>query len=376
MRILFVFGTRPEAIKLFPVIYAFGKVAECELTICVTGQHRSMLSQVLQLAGIVPEFDLKIMKPNQSLGDITAACVSGVQAVIEKVAPDLVVVQGDTTTAMSSALAAFYCRVPVAHVEAGLRSGDLNAPWPEEVNRKIISTLAELHFAPTQTASDHLCREGIASELIHVTGNTVVDALQWMRTRLAAEPWPKEIAALLPSLESGKRLILVTMHRRENFDGGIRRIASALARLAARGDVEIVLPVHMNPNVRDPVYDVLDGCQSVHLLEPLDYLPFVQLMSRASLIITDSGGVQEEAPAFGIPVLITRETTERPEAVTAGTAILVGSNETLILNTANQLLNDASMHRAMSMQHNPFGDGNAAGHIVEIVRAWWQREVT
>ncbi|HEY4942147.1 MAG TPA: UDP-N-acetylglucosamine 2-epimerase (non-hydrolyzing) [Rhizomicrobium sp.] len=367
MRILFVFGTRPEAIKLFPLIHVARLRRDWTALVCVTAQHRSMLDQVLSLSGIVPDFDLNVMKPNQDLGGLTAACLTGIQGVVRQVKPDIVVVQGDTTTAFAGALAAFYEKVAVAHVEAGLRSGNMQAPWPEEANRKLVAAITDIHLAPTAAARQALLAEGVDAAAIHVTGNTVVDALLWMRERLA------ETAFQVPGLAEtpkGKRMILVTTHRRENFDGGIKRIAQAIARLSARDDVEIVFPVHLNPNVRGPVQDVLSSRANVHLLEPQDYLPFVQLMSRATLIITDSGGVQEEAPVFGVPVLVTRETTERRESIEAGTAKLVGSDEDLIVTTASTLLDKPQAYAAMSRKHSAFGDGRAAERIIGILQAW------
>ena len=365
MRLLFVFGTRPEAIKLFPLIRAASDAPGLTALVCVTAQHRQMLDQVLRIADIKPDIDLDLMQPNQELAGLTAAALVGVRGAIEQLKPDMVIVQGDTTTAFAGALAAFYKRIPVAHVEAGLRSGDLSAPWPEEANRRFIGQIATLHFPPTQMAADNLLREGTPAERILVTGNTGIDALLQIRRRLDADPALRgELAAGLPVVDPGKRLILVTAHRRENFDGGIGGICRALARLADRDDVEIIFPVHPNPNVRGPVDQILAGRSSVHLLAPLDYLPFANLMSRAALIITDSGGVQEEAPAFGVPVLVTRTVTERPEAVAFGSARLVGSDEDLIVEEASRLLDDPAAYARMSTAHNPFGDGQASGRIV------------
>jgi UDP-N-acetylglucosamine 2-epimerase (non-hydrolysing) len=365
MRLLFVFGTRPEAIKLFPLIRAAFNEPGLTPLVCVSAQHRQMLDQVLRIADVRPDIDLDLMQPNQDLTSLTAAVLVGVGSAIEQLKPDLVVVQGDTTTAFASALAAFYRRIPVAHVEAGLRSGDLSAPWPEEANRRFISHIATHHFAPTRMAADNLLREGAPVDQIVITGNTGIDALLEIRRRLDADPaLTGEIAAGLPAVDPEKRLVLVTAHRRENFDGGIEGICRALARLSDRGDVEIVFPVHPNPNVRAPVDAILAGRPGVHLLPPLDYLPFAYLMSRAALIITDSGGVQEEAPAFGVPVLVTRTVTERPEAVAFGSALLVGSDEDLIVAQASRLLDDAAAYERMSTAHNPFGDGQASGRIV------------
>jgi UDP-N-acetylglucosamine 2-epimerase (non-hydrolysing) len=365
MRLLFVFGTRPEAIKLFPLIRAAHDEPDVTPLVCVTAQHRQMLDQVLRIADITPDIDLDLMQPNQELTGLTAAVLVGVRGAIEQLNPDMVLVQGDTTTAFAGALAAFYKRIPVAHVEAGLRSGDLSAPWPEEANRRFIGQIAALHFPPTQMAADNLLREGTPANQILVTGNTGIDALLQIRRRLDADPiLTREVAAGLPPLDPDKRLILVTAHRRENFDGGIGGICRALARLADRGDVEIVFPVHPNPNVRGPVDEILAGRRGIHLLAPLDYLPFAHLMSRAVLIITDSGGVQEEAPAFGVPVLVTRTVTERPEAVAFGSARLVGADEDLIVQEASHLLDDPAAYQRMSAAHNPFGDGHASERIM------------
>jgi UDP-N-acetylglucosamine 2-epimerase (non-hydrolysing) len=376
MRVMFVFGTRPEAIKLFPLIHAAQRVPEWTVQVCVTAQHRQMLDQVLRIAGISPDVDLNMMRPNQELADITSAVLLGVQGAIDRLSPDIVVVQGDTTTAFAGALAAFYRHKPIAHVEAGLRSGDLEAPFPEEGNRRFVTQVARYHFAPTRSAADNLAREGVPTGQVFVTGNTVIDALRWMRARLSqSSELATEVARDLPQRMPGRRRVLVTAHRRENFDGGIERIARAVGRLAARGDVEVLFPVHLNPNVRGPVEAILGGVDGVRLLSPLDYLPFVYLLGDSDLIITDSGGVQEEAPAFGVPVLVTREVTERPEGVRAGTARLVGSDEDLIVAEACRLLDDAASYAAMSKAHNPFGDGHASERVIAAlsgapVAAW------
>jgi UDP-N-acetylglucosamine 2-epimerase (non-hydrolysing) len=308
------------------------------------------------------------MRPAQYLEHVTTAVLTGTLAIMDQESPDFVIVQGDTTTALSAALAAFYRRKPIVHVEAGLRSGDLWAPFPEEANRKIVSAIAQHHMAPTQMAADNLRREGIAPDAVHVTGNTVVDALVWMRRRLGANVKPSaDLGSDLPRLDPRKRMILVTAHRRENLQGGIERIATALARLADRGDVQILFPVHLNPKVRGPVWEILGNKEGVCLLEPLDYLPFVFLLGKAHIIITDSGGVQEEAPAFGIPVLVMRDKTERPEGVLAGTARLVGSDDDTIVSEASRLLDDPAAYAQMSRSHNPFGDGHAADRILDIL---------
>jgi len=371
MRILFILGTRPEAIKLFPLIKAAKARQGWKIEVCSTGQHRQMLDQVFNLVGIHPTYDLNVMKPSQSLSQVTSAVLNGMDSVLQEAKPDIVIVQGDTTSAMAGAIAAFYRQIPVSHVEAGLRSWDLSAPFPEEMNRKIISSFAALHFAPTKLAADNLLSEHVDRGSVHVTGNTVVDALHWIRARLdRVAAIQHRFAPEVRLIPTDKRLILVTTHRRENFDGGIARIAQSLAKLARRGDVTIAFPVHLNPNVRKPVGEILAGTAGVHLLEPLEYLPFVHLMSRAHLIITDSGGVQEEAPAFGVPVLVTREKTERPEGVEAGTALLVGSDGKAILREATRLLDNDRAYRAMSRSHNPFGDGKASARIIRILERW------
>lgn len=372
LRIVTVFGTRPEAIKMAPVVLELKKrSAEFESLVCVTAQHREMLDQVLSIFGIEPDFDLNVMRMEQDLFDVTSAVIQGMRDVLRQVQPDLVLVHGDTTTTFAATLAAFYLRIPVGHVEAGLRTGNLYSPWPEEANRKLTGALAKFHFAPTQTARSNLLAEGVPSDAIFVTGNTVVDALLAVSERLRAEPALAAHAARdLPALSSDRKLILVTGHRRESFGDGFERICTALSRLAERGDVEIVYPVHLNPNVRRPVNQLLSGFSNVHLIEPVDYVTFVYLMNRAHLIVTDSGGIQEEAPALGKPVLVMRETTERPEAVEAGTALLVGTDVEKIVTSASSLLDDMSAYDAMSRAHNPYGDGAAARSIAkEIINA-------
>lgn len=371
-RIAFVFGTRPEAIKLFPVVHRLAGSAQFEPRIILTAQHREMLDQVMSLAEMKADIDLDIMRPGQSLTSVTASVLAALTPALDALAPDLVVVQGDTTTAFVGALAAFYAHIPVAHVEAGLRSGRKYSPYPEEINRRMVAQLTDLHLAPTELARKNLLKEGFPDHTIHVTGNTIVDALQWMRTRFEKEPELRDRAeAGLPPPDPTRRLILVTNHRRENFDGGIDHVCEALAQLADRGDVEIVFPVHLNPNVREPVNRILADRKNIHLTEPLDYVQFFGLMSRSNLIITDSGGVQEEAPALGIPVLVTRDTTERPEGVDAGTAILVGPDRERILREATRLLDDEAAYRAMARAHNPFGDGKAAQRIQSIFEEWF-----
>lgn len=370
MKILVVFGTRPEAIKLFPVIYALRKGTGFEVRTCVTAQHRQMLDQVLDVVGIQPDYDLDLMKPDQNLTEMTAQIIGGVGKVIDACKPDRIMVQGDTTTAMAAALSAFYRKIPVDHVEAGLRSGDLYSPWPEELNRKVISSIASLHFAPTQRAAEALTRENLPRERIFVTGNTVIDALLDTKERIEKHGWVHDaLDGSLVDAGNNRRVILVTSHRRENFDGGIHRIVSALKLLAARQDCLILFPVHPNPNVREPVRAALGKHPRIRLLPPLDYVPFVRVLSRCHFVLTDSGGVQEEAPALGKPVLVMRDTTERPEGLDAGTAMLVGTDPDRILREAVRLLDDASHYERMSRAHNPFGDGKASLRIRDILIA-------
>ncbi len=368
MRALVVIGTRPEAIKMASVVHALRRARGVEVEVCVTGQHREMLDQVLDAFAIAPEHDLDVMRENQDLTSLTTAILGGMGRVLAGAAPDWMLVHGDTTTTLAAALAGFYAGVPVAHVEAGLRTGDMGAPWPEEMNRSVVGRLAALHFAPTERARAALLAEAVAPGRIHVTGNTVIDTLLMAKARLDADGALRARArASLPDLDPGRRTILVTGHRRENFGPGFERVCAALADLARRPDVEIVYPVHLNPNVREPVMRILGGLGSVHLIEPLDYLPFVHAMTRATLIVTDSGGVQEEAPSLGKPVLVTRETTERPEAVQAGTVALVGTDRARIVGEATRLLDDPAAYEAMARAHNPYGDGRASGRIAGVL---------
>ncbi len=367
MRVLTVFGTRPEAIKLAPVIRRLRETPGLTPLVCVTAQHRQMLDQVLDLFAIRPDRDLDIMRHAQGLTWITTAALQGLAEALPELRPDVVLVQGDTTTTFAAALAAFYAGVKVGHVEAGLRTGDLSAPWPEEMNRRLATRLAHWHFPPTAEARANLLAEGVADAAITVTGNTVIDALFDAVAILDADPArAAAAAAALPPPDPARRLILVTGHRRENLSGGLARVAAALRRLADRGDVRIVYPVHLNPAVREAAAP-LAGHPAIDLIEPLDYLPFVALMRRAHLIITDSGGVQEEAPSLGKPVLVTRETTERPEAVAAGTVELVGTDPDLLVARAARLLDDPAAWRQMSIAHNPYGDGQAAARIVKAL---------
>ena len=369
--ILVVFGTRPEAIKLFPVIRALAATPGLRVRTCVTAQHRGLLDQVLAVAELTPDIDLDLMEAGQTLDRLTARLLTGLGEVMDREQPDWVMVQGDTATAMAGALAAYYRQIPVAHVEAGLRSGDIYHPWPEEVNRRIVAPIARLHFAPTDTAAEALRRENIAPDLIHVTGNTVVDALQWTQGRVAADPGLA--AGLDPVLAplAGKRLVLVTTHRRENFGGGMAAIARALVRIADRGDTALLFPVHPNPQV-GPVMDAIIGAKEggrpeIVRIPPLDYPSFVRALAACDLVLSDSGGVQEEAPALGKPVLVMRETTERPEGVAAGTAKLVGTDEDRIIHEVSTLLDDSEAYAAMARAHNPFGDGHASARIAGLI---------
>ncbi|WP_260483851.1 non-hydrolyzing UDP-N-acetylglucosamine 2-epimerase [Sphingomicrobium flavum] len=364
-KILSVFGTRPEAIKMAPVVKALAADPRFDARICVTAQHREMLDQVLDLFALSPDHDLDLMKPGQDLTDITSNVLLGMRDILTSEQPDMVLVHGDTTTTLAASLAAFYAKIPVGHVEAGLRTGNPQSPWPEEINRKAAATVTSLHFAPTERSERNLLAEGYDKDDILVTGNTVIDALLDVVDRIEGdEALQAELAAKAPT-DPARRTILVTGHRRENFGGGFERICAAIARLAERDDVGIIYPVHLNPNVKGPVEETLGGLGNVKLIPPLDYLPFVDLMRRSYLVLTDSGGVQEEAPSLGKPVLVMRDTTERPEAVEAGTVLLVGTDEDAIVTRATRLLDDDDAYRSMSRAHNPYGDGKAAGRIVE-----------
>jgi UDP-N-acetylglucosamine 2-epimerase (non-hydrolysing) len=371
-KIAVVFGTRPEAIKLAPVITALKADGRFDCQVCVTAQHRDMLDQVLRVFRIAPDYDLNLMQPNQTLADLTAKAIIGIDGYLKAEQPDMVLVQGDTTTVFCAALAAFYNRVPVGHVEAGLRTHNLYAPWPEEANRVIASRLAAVHFAPTALSRHNLLNEGIVEDTIHVTGNTVIDALFSVVETIRKDKTINErLADQFSFLDPAKRLVLVTGHRRENFGAGFENICTALAQVAGENPaVEILYPVHLNPNVRGAVQLILGGNRfgNIHLIDPLEYLPFVYLMQRAYLIITDSGGVQEEAPSLGKPVLVMRDTTERPEAVDAGTVRLVGTDTRRIAEQISLLLNNETEYNRMAMAHNPYGDGKAAGRIVRIIR--------
>ncbi len=368
-KIAVIFGTRPEAIKLAPVVLALKEHPAFACRVCVTGQHRQMLDQVLDVFGLTPDADLSLMEPNQTLGRLTGRAVLALDAYLAAEKPQLVLAQGDTTTVFCAALAAFYHHIPVGHVEAGLRTGDLQSPWPEEANRVLTSRLTALHFAPTAASRRNLLDEGVPDERIFVTGNTVVDALFLALEKVKADPpaIPGLSAERLASWE-GKPVVLITGHRRENHGAGFESICRAIAELARRfPNVQFVYPVHLNPNVREPVGRILGVGQrgNVHLIEPLAYLPFVALMGRAAVVLTDSGGIQEEAPSLGKPVLVMRDTTERPEAVEAGTVKLVGTSFERIVDEAARLLTDRPAYEAMARAHNPYGDGKATGRIVE-----------
>lgn len=366
-RIMTVFGTRPEAIKMVPVVHALRAREDLDVSVCVTAQHRDMLDQVLAIGGITPDIDLDLMRDGQSLDELGSRLLSGLGPVFDAEKPDRVLVHGDTLTTMMASLAAYFRKIPVGHVEAGLRSGDIHHPWPEEVNRRVTACIADLNFAPTQRAADALRAENVAPSSIHVTGNTVIDALFATRAKVADDP--TLAASLDPVLKrfAGKRIIAVTSHRRENFGGGMAAIADAVARIAAREDVAIIFPVHPNPEVRGPMESALGGHDRIALIDPLDYPGFVALLDASHIVLTDSGGVQEEAPSFGKPVLVMRETTERPEGIEAGTALLVGTDATRIVAETFRLLDDEDAYAAMSRAHNPFGDGHAASRISEII---------
>jgi UDP-N-acetylglucosamine 2-epimerase (non-hydrolysing) len=373
VKVLTIFGTRPEAIKMAPLVLALSQDAAFESKVCVTAQHREMLDQVLRLFEITPDYDLNVMKPGQGLTEITSRILTGLKPVLDEFRPDVVLVHGDTTTTLSASLAAFYHQIPVGHVEAGLRTGDLSSPWPEEGNRLLTGHLAKWHFAPTENARANLQQENISPQGIFVTGNTVIDALLWVRDRFSSDAsLAQQLADSYPFLDAAKKLILVTGHRRESFGGGFERICSALADIARQHpDVQIVYPVHLNPNVSEPVNRILQGIDNIVLIDPQDYLPFVYLMDKAYLILTDSGGVQEEAPSLGKPVLVMRETTERPEAVDAGTVRLVGTDPAKIVEEVNRLLNDENEYNSMSRAHNPYGDGHACRHILDALKNHW-----
>jgi len=368
-RILVTFGTRPEAIKMFPVVKALRETGRFAVRVVVTAQHRAMLDQALALAGIVPDIDLDLMQPGQSLDDLAARIISRFGAVLDAEQPARVLVHGDTLTSMMATLACYFRRIPVGHVEAGLRSGDIHAPWPEEGNRKITGAIADLHFAPTATAAAALHAENVPPASVHVTGNTVIDALLAARAHIAADPALAPAIATLRERFRGKRIIAVTAHRRENFGEGMQQIAAALQHLAARDDVAIIYPLHPNPQVTAVMRPLLADHPAIALVEPLDYLNCVAMLEACTLVLTDSGGIQEEAPSLGKPVLVMRETTERPEGIAAGTAVLVGADCLRIVTAATRLLDDPAAYAAMARAHNPYGDGAASRRIAAIIAA-------
>lgn len=364
MKLLIVFGTRPEAIKMAPLVKELQKSTTLEVKVCVTAQHRQMLDQVLQLFAIEPHYDLDLMRPGQTLPQLTSNILMGMDGVLADYRPDWVLVHGDTSTTMATTLAAYYRQVGVAHVEAGLRTHNLYSPWPEEGNRQITGRLAGLHFAPTEESRSNLLKEGIRADTIYVTGNTVIDALLSVSQRIDNDKaLQSTLAARFPFLDPARRLVLVTGHRRENFGAGFESICHALKEIAREPGVQVVYPVHLNPQVQEPVRRILGDAAHVHLIEPLDYLPFIYLMKCSHVILTDSGGIQEEAPSLGKPVLVMRDTTERPEAVTAGTVRLVGTDQTRIVSETLTLLKDEAVYERMAFAHNPYGDGVACQRI-------------
>lgn len=368
LRILFVFGTRPEAIKMSPLIKAFEEDNRFEIKICITAQHREMLDQVLELFEIRPDFDLDIMQESQTLTNITSSILTQLKPVLNNLKPDLILVHGDTTTTLAASLAAYYEQIKIGHIEAGLRTGDIYSPWPEEANRKLTSVITNYHFAPTELSKDNLLKEGISESNIKVTGNTVIDALFWVRKKIEKdENILENLTNKFNYLDKNKKLILVTGHRRESFGRGFERICEALNQIAINHpNTEILYPVHLNPNVQEPVNRLLKNVKNVFLTNPLDYLDFCFLMGKSEIILTDSGGIQEEAPSLGKPVLVMRTTTERPEAVKSGTVKLVGTDNKLIVEEVNNLLTNSSEYKRMSRAHNPYGDGNACNRIVEF----------
>ncbi len=368
-KILTVIGTRPEAIKMSPLIRLIKEDERFVSKVCVTAQHREMLDQVLTLFEINPEYDLNIMKPGQNLNELTSCILSELEAILEDYKPDIVLVHGDTTTTFAASLASYYKKIKVAHIEAGLRTGDIYSPWPEEANRKLTCSLANYHLAPTENAKNNLLGEGVEASSISVTGNTVIDALFWVRNKLTND---RSLLAKLKSrfafIDPNKKLILVTGHRRESFGEGFENICIALQKLAFENDnIQIVYPVHLNPNVQEPVKRILKDKKNIFLIEPQDYLPFFYLMDCSYLILTDSGGIQEEAPSLGKPVLVMRQTTERPEALSSGTVKLVGTDIKTIVNDVSELLNDEQEYKRMSMAHNPYGDGFASERILDFI---------
>jgi len=369
VKVLSVFGTRPEAIKMAPLVRALNVNNHIQAKVCVTAQHREMLDQVTDLFGIYTDYDLDVMKHGQSLHDVSTSILLGLKPVLEEFMPDIVLVHGDTATTFAASLAAYYQQIPVGHVEAGLRTGNLYSPWPEEGNRKLTGAIAELHFAPTLTSQQNLLDEGIRSQALVVTGNTVIDALLMIKNRLDSDiKLTQSLALQFPQLQADKKLILVTGHRRESFGAGFERICEALAEIASSyPETQILYPVHLNPHVREPVKRILNNLTNVYLIEPQEYLPFVYLMNQAHIILTDSGGIQEEAPSLGKPVLVMRDTTERPEAIQAGTVKLVGTEKHNIVSAVANLLTNEAEYRRMSRAHNPYGDGKASERIIKKI---------
>ncbi len=369
MKVMTVFGTRPEAIKMAPLVLALNKNPLIESIVCVTGQHREMLDQVLDLFQIKPDYDLNVMKSGQTLSEVTSRIVMKFQSILDKDKPDIILVHGDTSTTFCAALTAYYNQIDVGHVEAGLRTGNIFSPWPEEGNRKLVSCLAKLNFAPTEKSKQNLVNEGIDPEMVFTTGNTVIDALLLMESKIKDN---KSISTRLhnsfPMISEERKVVLITGHRRENFGGGFERICESIRRLAEKNtDVDFIYPVHLNPRVRAPVNQLLSNQENIHLIEPQGYLEFVFLMTQSHIILTDSGGIQEEAPALGKPVLVMRDTTERPEAVSAGTVQLVGTEVEKIVNGVEALLTDSSLYEKMSRAHNPYGDGNSVNRIIQVL---------
>jgi UDP-N-acetylglucosamine 2-epimerase (non-hydrolysing) len=369
MKVLSIFGTRPEAIKMAPLVVKLKQNAQIDSAVCVTGQHREMLDQVLELFDITPDYDLNVMKKNQSLSEVTSRIINNLSPILEEYQPDLILVHGDTTTTFSAALSGFYHQVSVGHVEAGLRTGNIFSPWPEEANRKLVSCITEMHFAPTEQAMINLKQENVKENKIMVTGNTVIDALMMIKDNIEGDiNLQNSLSKNFSFIGDGKRIVLVTGHRRENFGQGFENICGSLKSLAIKNnDVNFVYPVHLNPRVREPVNQLLSNIDNIHLIEPQGYLEFVYLMINSYVILTDSGGIQEEAPALGKPVVVMRNTTERPEAVSAGTVVLVGTDKNKIVDTIDSLLNDKDRYREMSMAHNPYGDGTASEKIINHI---------
>lgn len=369
MKVLTVFGTRPEAIKMAPLVHALAEDTRFEARICVTAQHREMLDQVIELFEIIPDYDLNLMKAGQTLNDVTARILTEIKPVLQEYKPDVVLVHGDTATTFAASLASYYEQISVGHVEAGLRTGNIYSPWPEEGNRKLTGALTKYHFAPTETSKKNLVRENYPENDIHITGNTVIDALLMIKKKIDnSSALNDKLSAAFPMLDKNKKLILVTGHRRESFGGGFERICESLALTANRyPDAQILYPMHLNPNVREPVNRILKDINNIYLIEPQQYLPFIYLMNQAYIILTDSGGIQEEAPSLGKPVLVMRDTTERPEAISAGTVKLVGTNVEVITAAINDLMDNEDAYNKMSFSHNPYGDGEACGKILDIL---------